>query len=288
MNPLEQTSMNPFDQAITLNEVPSLDDSVSNQVSNYNLTISPDWNVMIGPNGGYIAAILLKAMKNSMAGTPTRSITVHFLSASVPGPAQLRVEILKQGRSISTCNALLTQGQRTIASATATFAEQRLAIDFCDVKMPDVLPPNQIPVDSRMNSGSPHFVPFRDQYDQRLAVGAIPPENNGSGLVGGWTRFKHPRAFDDLAILAISDSWFPGISARQTSQKLQAPTLDHTVHILADLPLVTLREDDFLLVEFSTQTAALGYLIENGRIWASTGQLLAVSRQLAVMLPIDS
>lgn len=281
--------MNPFDQAINLSEVPNgPNDVVSDQVKNYNLTISPDWNVVIGPNGGYIAAILLKAMKNSMQGTPTRSATFHFLSASVPGPAQLRTEILKRGRSISTCCALLTQGKRTIASATATFAEQRLAIDFCDLQMPDVLPPDQIPVDSRMNAESPHFVPFRDHYDQRLAVGAIPPENNGSGLVGGWTRFKKPRVFDDLAIMAISDSWFPSLSARQTSEKLQAPTLDHTVHILADLPLASLREDDFLLVEFSTQTAALGYLIENGRIWAPTGQLLAISRQLAVMLPLNS
>ena len=278
--------MNPFDHAITpiltANGVPS------DQVSHYNVTISPDWNVVVGPNGGYIAAILLNAMKKSMGSTPTRSITVHFLSASVPGPAQLKIEILKRGRSISTCSALLTQGKRTIASATATFDDQRLAIDFCDFKIPDVSSPDQIPMDSRMNAKSPHFVPFRDHYDQRHAIGAIPPDNNGRGLVGGWTRFKQPRVFDDLAILAISDSWFPSLSARQTSEKLQAPTLDHTVHILADLPLDTIREDDFLLVEFSTQTAALGYLIENGRIWAPTGQLLALSRQLAVMLPANS
>jgi acyl-CoA thioesterase len=68
---------------------------------------------------------------------------------------------------------------------------------------------------------------------------------------------------------------------------LQAPTVDHTVHILADLPLQALKQDDFLLVEFSTQVAAQGYLVENGRIWAPTGQLLATSRQLAVMLPQD-
>lgn len=278
--------MNALDQAIAITEVSThRDDDASDQVKLYDVTISPDWNVMIGPNGGYIAAILLKGMKSSISAKPTRSITVHFLSASTPGRARLRIEILKQGRSLSTCTGLLTQGKRTIAVATATFAEQRLAIDFCDLQMPDVLPPEQIPVISRMNPDSPHFVPFRNHYDQRLAVGAIPPDNNGSGLVGGWTRFKYPRAFDDLAILAISDSWFPSVSARHTSENLQAPTIDHTVHILADLPLATINEDDFLLVEFSTQIAAQGYLVENGRIWARTGQLLATSRQLAVMLP---
>jgi acyl-CoA thioesterase len=42
--------------------------------------------------------------------------------------------------------------------------------------------------------------------------------------------------------------------------------------------------DSFVLVEFETRLAQAGYLQEDGRIWAPGGQLLAQSRQLALIV----
>ncbi len=102
--------------------------------------------------------------------------------------------------------------------------------------------------------------------------------------MGGWTRFREPRRFDDLAIVAISDSWFPGLMIKELPHPMHAPTVDHTIHFTSSLPLASVKDDDFILVEFTTGIAHDGYLIENGRIWSRDGTLMAESRQLAIIM----
>lgn len=248
--------------------------------------IGDSWNVHIGPNGGYIAALILNGIKQELGnnGKQTRSITFHFLSASTPGPATLEVVPEKLGRTLSTATAKLVQGQRTIALAIATFADARPSVEFCDFKAPDVDPPEAIAAGARMEPGMQGHVPFRDHYDQRLAIGPVPPSTSGQGHVGGWTRFKELRAVDDLALVAISDSWFPSMMARSLPEKLHAPTVDHSVHFMTSLPYQGMASDDFMLVEFRTEVASEGYLIEDGCMWAPDGTLLARSRQLAIIM----
>jgi len=271
--------MTQFDQDIRLISISS---------GTYQATISDTWKVNVGPNGGYIGAILLNGMLSELGGDQqTRSITVHFLSASVPGTALLKVDVEKKGRTLSTLTARLTQQNKTIAIAVATFASSRKAPRFRNFEMPLAPRPDQIPPARRMNPGMPGHAAFRDHYDQRLAIGPVPPNTSTTARVGGWTRFRQARKFDDLAVLAISDSWFPGLLIKELPDPVHAPTVDHTVHFLAPLPRRHMKRDDFLLVEFTTDVAQDGYLVENGRIWAPDGTLLAESRQLAIILPRD-
>ena len=260
------------------------EDDISPAGNGYDVVISDQWNVHLGPNGGYIGAIILAGMKASL-GTPppTRSITLHFLSASSPGAARLDVTSEKVGRSLSTASARLVQGERTIAIAIATFGLPRDSTEFCDIEAPVVAPPDDAGL-LAMGTATPGHAPFRDHYEQRLAIG-FPPGTSEHGRVGGWTRFRTRRPFDDLAMVAIADSWYPSISARSSVGAMQAPTVDYTVHMLASLPLAQLDRDEFVLTEFETNVAADGYLVEDGRIWAPDGTLMAVSRQLAVLLP---
>ncbi len=253
----------------------------------YQVDISDAWNVTLGPNGGYIAAIILNGMKMAAGEIQTRSITFHFLSASVPGPAELEINVEKKGRLLTTCTARLIQGERTIALAIATFAPARESFEFCDLPMPVTTRPKEVDTEHRMKPGLSGHVPFRDNYDQRLTIGPLPPAKTQKGRVGGWTRMKEHRQFDDLAVVAISDSWFPGLHAMATPEPVHAPTIDHTVHFLTSLPLASIAIDGFLLVEFETEVAAEGYLIENGKIWSESGLLIAKSRQLAIILPKD-
>lgn len=268
--------MTRFDKDIELNRVsPGL----------YRGNISETWNVNVGPNGGYIGAIILNGMLDEIGHDhQARSITFHFLSASVPGEATLHIETQKKGRTLSTITGKLMQGDRTIAMALATFAPDREAIEFCNIDMPAVPAPDEVPADRRMHPKMSGHVAFRDHYDQLLAIGPTPPDTSTTARVGGWTRFKDHRAFDELALVAISDSWFPGLMVKELPEPMHAPTVDHTVHFLAPLPPPSLREDDFLLVEFTTDVARNGYLVENGLMWTPDGILLAQSRQLAIIM----
>lgn len=249
------------------------------------VTISESWKVIVGPNGGYIAAIILNGMKTQLGNLQTRSFTIHFLSASAPGTAELHVNVEKKGRTLSTCSAKLLQGDKTIAVSIATFASARDNFSFRDFAMPKLPLPEDIAITDTMNPQMPWHAPFRDQYDQRLAIGPTPPATASEGRVGGWTRFRENRQFDDLAIVAISDSWFPGLAVKELPEAVHAPTVDHSVHFLSATPLASIALADFLLVEFTTSVSQEGYLVENGNIWGADGTLIAQSRQLAIILP---
>jgi len=266
--------LNQFDQDIALRPLGDF---------NFALYIADSWQINVGPNGGYIAAILLHGMKQYLGHIQTRSFTCHFLSASVAGPATLSVNVAKEGRTLSTATTQLKQNGKTIAFAIATFANDRAAPHLNDLSMPVVPPANEIATEDRMSEGSAHFAPFRLKYDQRIAIGPKTGLLSDEAKTGGWTKFSESRNFDDLALLAISDSWFPSIKAKSDSA-FHTPTVDHTVHFLAQPQDA---ECEFLLLMFQTENASNGYLIEDGFIWSDSGCLLARSRQLAILLPTE-
>ena len=47
----------------------------------FSCRIEPDWWVVAGPNGGYIAAILTRALESVEGERPLRSLTVQYLRA---------------------------------------------------------------------------------------------------------------------------------------------------------------------------------------------------------------
>lgn len=252
----------------------------------YSSLISDNWNLQIGPNGGYIAAILLNGMQTELGDSSRdiRGITFHFLSAATPGPASLEIGIEKIGRTFATVSGKLLQGNRTIAMALATFAPARPNAEFCDFTMPEVASPQDIAMDRWMSPAMYGHSPFRDHYDQKLAIGPTPPLRTHLARVGGWTRLKALRPFDALSLTAISDSWYPSIFARDFLP-MSAPTIDHTVHFFCDSPCNETDIDSYVLVEFETSLVQSGFLQEDGKIWAPNGTLLAQSRQLALVVP---
>ncbi|MBV1877603.1 MAG: thioesterase family protein [Pseudomonadales bacterium] len=264
--------MHPFDQNIELTRVDE---------TNFEIDISPDWQINVGPNGGYIAAILLNACYQPGIKQTIRSFTSHFLSASKPGPATVVVFLAKPGRTVSSATAQLKQGDKIIAIALASFADTHTSLTHSERSMPEVTKPAAIPQSQHMNPAMTHYAEFRAQYDQRLAIGPIPPSIGETACVGGWSRMATTRPLDDLAILAISDSWFPSIYA-VTSEPIHAPTIDHTVHFINPIP--EQDKHDFVLVMFQTEAATNGYLVEDGFIWSASGVLLARSQQLAIIL----
>ena len=80
----------------------------------YTAVGDPDWSAPNGPNGGYLAAIILRAMTAALddPSRPARSITLHYLRP--PQPAQVRIDVVveRSGRTLSTLTARLSQGDR--------------------------------------------------------------------------------------------------------------------------------------------------------------------------------
>ena len=87
---------------------------------NYAIDIDGTWSVGNVPNGGYLQALLLRAVAAESAQPHPVAATAHFLAPPTAGSAVVRVEHLRNGRTTATLRATLVQDGRPIVDLTAT------------------------------------------------------------------------------------------------------------------------------------------------------------------------
>lgn len=250
----------------------------------YTANIDDGWLVVRGPNGGYVAAIIMRALIDTVdePERAPRSFTVHYAAPAEVGPVVVRTRVERRGRSLTSLSARLEQGERLVAIAVAAFSVTRPGPEFCDLEMPEV-PPVEA-VEPPVYRDLAPSIAYR--FDTRWAIGT-PPWVDGppaeEAVAGGWIRFEEPQSLDAAAVAAITDAWFPPVFSR-TQDVFFAPTIDLTVHFRTSLPRRDTEPDDYLLCVFRTRAASEGFLEEDGEVWTKNGVLVAQSRQLAAML----
>jgi acyl-CoA thioesterase len=242
----------------------------------FEATIRPAWRVE-RPNGGYVAAIVLRAVTAELADPVRvpRSFTVHYLRPPADGPVEIEVTVERAGRTMSSVSARLLQGGRTVALAlvAAGHARENFALDAAP--LPDVAAPEDCPV-----LAEPAFpIPIRENFETRLAIGPQPFTGGSEAVTGGWLRLVDPEPVDAHVLAQVADAWVPALFSTTTT-RTGVPTIDLTVHFRQQ----PLGEDPWLFVRFQTRLAAEGFLEEDGQIWDRRGRLLAHSRQLAVLV----
>jgi acyl-CoA thioesterase len=247
----------------------------------FSAEIKPSWWVAFGPNGGYLAAIILRTMHQALAEEAWQpaSLTVHYSAAPAVGPCQITTHIERKGRSLATLSSRLTQGDRICVLALAAFSLPRdSAVTFAERVMPTVPPPDQIAPMVRVET----LPSFTGRFDYRWAIGDPPFSGSERAQAGGWIRLAEPRPMDSLLVVAFLDGWVPAVFPRLTHLEV-VPTVDLTIHFRARLPLPDAAKQDFALGVFTSHFATGGFLEEDGELWSANGVLLAQSRQLAIL-----
>ena len=172
--------------------------------------VSPDWRAGRGPHGGYLAAMLLRALIETVADparTP-RSLTIHYARAPDPGPVSIHTVIERAGRSLSTLSARMERDGSLIALALAAFSVPWSAPEIAELEMPDVAPPDAGREAGTLRSlGAPPFTRHivlqpRASAPAPSAALALPME------IGGWLGLAEPRPIDALSLAFFSDALF--------------------------------------------------------------------------------
>ena len=249
----------------------------------YRAQLHTDWWVQRGPNGGYLGAIILRALIDAVGDSARapRSLTVHYVSPPEEGAIDIDTTVERVGRSLTAVSARVVQGERLIALAMAACSKPRDAPEFCDLEMPSIPAPEAI----EAREPPPEAPPIARRWDIRWAIGQPPFEGptGHEAVAGGWIRLEEPQPLDAAAMVAVADSWVPPLFSR-TAEALAVPTIDLTVHFRSVLPHPAMQADDFALAVFRTNVAAEGFMEEDGQVWAPDGTLLVQSRQLAAIL----
>jgi acyl-CoA thioesterase len=244
------------------------------------------WWVHRGPNGGYLAAIALRAFTEAVADEKRapRSLTVHYAAPPAEGALDIAAVVERAGRSLTLCSARLTQDEKLIGLALGAFSRPRPGPEFADVRPPDAPPPEECLV-IEVPRNDPSIPAIALRWDNRLVRGRVPGEPVGEAVTTRWIRLPEGHVVDGLVAAAITDAAMPAVFGR-VEESIIVPTVDLTIHFRSSLPVRGARPDDYVLADFHTNVAAEGFLEEDGEIWTRDGILLAQSRQLAALLPL--
>lgn len=248
----------------------------------YVASLDPGWWVARGPNGGYLAAIVLRALAAVVAdpGRSPRSLTIHYLVPPVEGDVEVEARVERGGRSLTSASARVLQGPTTVALALAAFsADWPARHDFEALVPPRVAPPGPAPPATRRGTPPPIF----HRWDFRGPLGPPPLTGGDEALSGGWLRLAPPRLADPFVVAAMTDAWYPAVFGVMSEAK-GLPTIDLTIHFRSRLPLPGAQPGDWYLTRFSSGWGRAGFVEEDGEVWSADGTLLAQSRQLALVL----
>lgn len=246
----------------------------------YSGSLDRTWWIAAGPNGGFIASVILRGLQLEVADPQRspRSFSVHYVARAREGDIEVRCSVERVGRSVTATTGRLLQDGKLLATAQCAFSTPRSGEeDFDDLGAPEAPSPEDIPP---LDIPEGLMPPFADHFEYRWALGSFPYSDSDRAWSGGWLRPKEPRSLDALIIPTLADGWPPSVFSRRSTPAL-VPTIDLTVHTRSEIP--TRAADDWLLVSFESKVAQGGFLEEDGYIWTPDGKLLAQSRQLALI-----
>ncbi|OIK28972.1 thioesterase family protein [Streptomyces malaysiense] len=249
----------------------------------YGVDLSAGWTILGAVNGGYLLAVLGRALGDALAHPDPFTISAHYLTASRPGSAVVRTETVRTGRTLSTGQASLFQ-----CDDEGNEVERiRVLASYGDL--------GTLPDDVRTTAEPPAIPPFEQCFgpadgpdplkgtsaiaDRLLlkldpaTIGWALGKPSGKGEMRAWFGLADGRDADPLSLLLAVDALPP--TAFEMGLMGWVPTVELTAHIRHRPAPGPLR------VAIATRNLAGGFLEEDAEVWDSEDRLVAQSRQLA-------
>ncbi|MBL3665516.1 thioesterase family protein [Streptomyces sp. M2CJ-2] len=254
----------------------------------YDVDLSDGWTIINAVNGGYLLAVLGRALADALPHPDPFTISAHYLTASRPGPAVVRTETVRTGRTLSTGQASLLQYDdegREVERirVLASYGDlDTLPDDVRTAARPPALPPMEQCFDPE---DGPTPVDGSSAITERLMLKLDPStlgwalgQPSGKGEMRAWFGLADGRDADPFSLLLAVDALPP--TAFEIGLTGWVPTVELTAHVRSRPAPGPLR------VSITTRNLAGGFLEEDAEVWDSTDRLVAQSRQLArVRLP---
>jgi hypothetical protein len=249
----------------------------------YDIDLSAGWTIISAVNGGYLLAVLGRALGDALPHSDPFTISAHYLTASRPGPAVIRTDVVRTGRTLSTGQASLFQYD----DEGAEVERIRVLASYGDL---DALPddvrttakPPQLPPAEQCFGAQDGPTPIKGSsaITERLALKLDPAtlgwaigSPSGKGEMRAWFGLADGRDADPLSLLLAVDALPP--TAFEMGLTGWVPTVELTVHVRCRPAPGPLR------VSITTRNLAGGFLEEDAEVWDSEDRLVAQSRQLA-------
>jgi acyl-CoA thioesterase len=255
----------------------------------FDAMVNPGWDIMGNANGGYLLAIVGRALSEATGRPDCVTSTTHYLSPCPAEPVVIEVDVVRSGRRFATATAAmrLADSGREIVRTMATLGDlgndpggptmmfgespaRKGAEDSVFPRFEDCLAASG----STINDFA-HLHQFLGTRLDPRAARFREGVKSGEPMMRGWFEFRDDRPIDSLALMLAADA-FPPAVFNVDLPSAWVPTVEMTVHVRA------VPAPGPIACEFSTRFVQNGLLEEDGVMWDSAGTLVAQSRQLAL------
>lgn len=243
----------------------------------FRLEVPPGWRQGRGAFGGLSICAAIRAIEARVADPRrrVRSVTAELTAPVEAGPAELAVDVLRSGSSVTVARAALVQAGETRAHAVAVLAASRPGageLAWCELEPPRAPPWREL---APAPFGGPPAPEFTQHFEYRITEGQL--ASGGAARCVGWVRPREPGATRDAGyIAALADAWFPATLVRARQMRPLA-TIAYTLEILGDLD--GLDPAAPLLYRGVVPVSAAGYFVEARELWGEDGRLVALNHQ---------
>lgn len=241
--------------------------------------ISPAWNIGENPNGGYLVSVAINALSQTLPHPDPVSITTHYLR---PGTADqdcdVQIDVIRTGRTLSTARATLSQGGKPKLEVLAVFGDLSQSVGT-DHELTIAAPIITRVEDCLDRDGQSQGIelPIASRLDTRLDPACAVPGTSKNAELNGWNRFHDGRQPDTCSLPLFCDT-FPPSPFALLGVVGWVPTIELTVHVRRR------PAPGWIQAQFESTDLYLGRMVESGRLWDSSGSLVAQSRQIGLVM----
>ena len=272
--------MNQFEQFQAALDLTKVSDTV------FSFTPNPKYFVGNTPHGGYLLALMNKAMTEVLPHPSAINSNIYYLDRTEPEPAELHIEILRTSRGSSMGQVKLIQNNKItcLYSSLCSDFQYMKGHSGLETPLPEII--NSVEQDDFkvMNyenfklGSTPSFIqqlnmsvhPDHAWWDREISTDAAEARCSAYlELQGGVA---------DTFVLSYLADILPPVVQNKYGPLGWVPTLTLTCNI-RQLPKTNLLFIDGIAKDISN-----GYFEQDCNIWDMSGNLVATSRQLAKIL----
>jgi acyl-CoA thioesterase len=272
--------MNQFEQFQAALDLTKVSDTV------FSFTPDPKYFVGNTPHGGYLLALMNKAMTEVLPHPSAINSNIYYLDRTEPEPAELHIEILRTSRGSSMGQVKLIQNNKItcLYSSLCSDFQYMKGHSGLETPMPEIINSVQQDDFKVMNyenfklGSTPSFIqqlnmsvhPDHAWWDREISTDAAEARCSAYlELQGGVA---------DTFVLSYLADILPPVVQNKYGPLGWVPTLTLTCNI-RQLPKTNLLFIDGIAKDISN-----GYFEQDCNIWDMSGNLVATSRQLAKIL----
>jgi acyl-CoA thioesterase II len=272
----------------------AVDTAVYGESGRYEAELHEDWEIW-GPNGGYLAAVALRAAGHHTQHPKPASFMCHFLEVATFDKVELEVETVRASRRTESMRVSMTQDGRRVLEGLVWAVDDGLeGLNHDAAPAPQVPGPEELlSTEERLAQSTQEDARYKffSNFDER-PVDWIDWEKRSAGepVHRSWYRFRPVPCFDEAwvdagrLLITVDTFQWPAAARGHAPGSLtyMAPSLDLACRFHR---LEHARRAEWLLVEARSPVAAEGLVGGSAAVWDAGGTLLASGGQQMLCRP---